>query len=72
MLDIPGPGLAPDLDDDPRRDVPQLDPDYGGEVVHLVQVGIVVTWEQCGPSRCRGLFRGVATVSLMPRWFFMA
>ena len=23
-------------------------------------------FKQCGPSRCRGLFRGVATVSLMP------
>ena len=45
MLDIPGPGLAPDLYDDPRRDVPQLDPDDGGEVVHLVEVGVVVARE---------------------------
>ena len=45
MLDVPGPGLAPDQDDDPRRDVPQLDPDDGGEVVHLVEVGVVVAGE---------------------------
>lgn len=28
--------------------------------------GVLETLDQCGPSRCRGLFRGVATpVSLM-------
>ena len=52
MLDVPGPGLAPDLDDDPRRDVPQLDPDDGREVVHLVEVGIVVSREPL--PRCVG------------------
>ena len=32
----------PDLNDDPRREVPELQPDDGGEVVHLVQVWVVV------------------------------
>ena len=45
MPDVPGPGLAPDLYDDARRDVPQLYPDDGREVVHLVEVGIVVAGE---------------------------
>ena len=33
---------SPDLNDDPWREVPELQPDDGGEVVHLVQVGVVV------------------------------
>ena len=43
VLNVPGPGLASYLNENSRSDVPELNPDDGGEIVHLVEVRVVVS-----------------------------
>jgi len=45
MLNVFGPSPAPDLNDHPRLDIPELKPDQGRYVVVLVVVGIVISRE---------------------------
>ena len=45
VLNVLCPGLASYLNENSRSDVPELNPDDGGEIVHLVEVRVVVSWE---------------------------
>ena len=45
VVNVPGPGRALDVHDDPRHRLLQLHHDDGAEVAALVPVGVEVSWE---------------------------
>jgi len=45
MLNVFGPSPAPDLNDHPRLDIPELKPNQGRDIVVLVVVGIIIPRE---------------------------